>query len=116
MASSRSLSSVPHDRLPPLSPCETSDEALMVAEALGDVISHLRSSLDHRSLFSSGFNRKLVKRIECLDKVRDDFMEYSRALLQVEKEVVNEEIRSGAAGGAAVFPARGAARSRSGGW
>lgn len=116
MASSRSLSSVPHDRLPPLSPCESSDEALMVAEALGDVISHLRDSLDHRSLFSSGFNRKLVKRLEVLDRVRDDFMEYSRALLQVEKEVVDEEIRSGAASSAAVFQARGAAGSRSGGW
>lgn len=89
--------------LPYLRPCERSEDALIVAEALGDVISRLRSSLDHRSLFSSNYNKKIVKRIEILDQTRDDFMEYSRALLQIEKEVIDEENRTRAAGRPPVF-------------
>lgn len=87
----------------------------MVAGALGDVITQLRGSLDHRSLFSSGYNRKLSQRIEILDKVKDDFLEYSRALLQAEKEVIDEEIRAGAASRSSLFPPPGAPGGRSGG-
>lgn len=97
-----------------LAPCKSSDEALIVAGALGDVITQLRNSLDHRSLFSAQYNRKLSNKIELLDRVRDDFMEYSRALLQFEKEVVDEEIRAGAPGRAPLFQAAGAPGSRSG--
>ena len=69
--------------------CERSQDALFVAEALSAQIEHSRSSLDHRSLFSAGFNRKLVRRIEILDVVREEFLNLSHELLAAEREVVN---------------------------
>lgn len=68
--------------------CERSQDALMVAEALSAQIEHHRSSLDHRSLFSAGFNRKLVRRIEILDAVREEFLVLSHELLAAEREVL----------------------------
>lgn len=79
------------------------------------MIDKLRTSLDHRSLFSAAYNRKLVKRIEVLNKCRDDFMEYSRALLQAEKEVVDAELRAGAPSGSPLFSPCGASGGRPGG-
>lgn len=55
----------------PLNP----EEAIWVAEALSAQIEGLRSSLDHRSLFSAAFNRKLVRKIEVLDHVRAEYLD-----------------------------------------
>lgn len=68
--------------------CERSQDALFVAEALSAQIDHYRSSLDHRTLFSAGFNRKLVRRIEILDSVREEFLILSHELLEAEREVL----------------------------
>lgn len=68
--------------------CERSQDAMFVAEALSAQIEHYRSSLDHRTLFSAGFNRKLVRRIEILDAVREEFLILSHELLTAEREVV----------------------------
>lgn len=68
--------------------CERSQDALFVAEALSAQIEHYRSSLDHRTLFSAGFNRKLVRRIEILDSVREEFLNLSHELLAAEREVM----------------------------
>lgn len=68
--------------------CERSRDALWVAEALSAQIEHNRGGLAHRSLFSAGFNRKLVRKIEVLDAVREEFLELSRELLASEKEVI----------------------------
>lgn len=65
-----------------------SEDALTVAEALSAQIEQLRSALDHRSLFSAAYNRKLVRRIEVLDTVREEFLVLSRELLVAESEVV----------------------------
>lgn len=51
------------------------DEAIWVAEALSAQIEAQRSSLDHRSLFSAQFNRKLVRKIELLDRVRAEYLD-----------------------------------------
>lgn len=68
--------------------CQRHQDALFVAEALSAQIEHYRSSLDHRTLFSAGFNRKLVRRIEILDSVREEFLSLSHELLAAEKEVL----------------------------
>lgn len=68
--------------------CERSQDALFVAEALSAQIEHYRGSLDHRTLFSAGFNRKLVRRIEILDSVREEFLNLSHELLAAEREVM----------------------------
>lgn len=68
--------------------CERSQDAMFVAEALSAQIEHYRSSLDHRTLFSAGFNRKLVRRIEVLDSVREEFLVLSHELLTAEREVM----------------------------
>lgn len=72
----------------PFTPCERSQDALWVAEALSAQIAHHRGGLDHRSLFSAGFNRKLVRKIEVLDAVREEFLVLSRELLASEQEVL----------------------------
>lgn len=59
-----------------------------MAEALTGRIDQLRQSLDHRSLFSSAFNRTLVRKIEVLDSVREEFLVLSRELLKEEQEVI----------------------------
>lgn len=46
-----------------------------MAEALSAQIEAHRSSLDHRSLFSAAFNRKLVRKIELLDAVRAEYLD-----------------------------------------
>lgn len=51
------------------------EEAIWVAEALCSQIEALRSSLDHRSLFSAAFNRKLVRKIELLDRIRSRYLD-----------------------------------------
>lgn len=68
--------------------CERHQDALFVAEALSAQIEYYRSSLDHRTLFSAGFNRKLVRRIEILDAVREEFLSLSHELLVAEKEAI----------------------------
>ena len=55
----------------PLNP----EEAIWVAEALSTQIEAQRSCLDHRSLFSAAFNRKLVRKIEVLDAVRAEYLD-----------------------------------------
>lgn len=59
-----------------------------MAEALSAQIEHYRSALDHRSLFSAGYNRKLVRRIEILDSVREEFLVLSHELQAAEREVL----------------------------
>lgn len=51
------------------------EESIWVAEALSAQIDHLRETLDHRSLFSASFNRKLVRKIEVLDCVRAMYLD-----------------------------------------
>lgn len=51
------------------------EEALWVAEALSAQIEAQRGCLDHRSLFSAAFNRKLVRKIEVLDRVRGEYLD-----------------------------------------
>lgn len=70
------------------SACDRSQDALFVAEALSAQIEHYRSALDHRSLFSAGYNRKLVRRIEILDSVREEFLILSHELQAAEREVL----------------------------
>ena len=65
-----------------------SEDALIVSEALSAQIERLRDALDHRSLFSAAYNRKLVRRIEVLDTVRAEFLVLSRELLTAESEIV----------------------------
>lgn len=55
----------------PLNP----EEAIWVAEALSAQIEAQRNTLDHRSLFSAAFNRKLVRKIEVLDAVRAEYLD-----------------------------------------
>lgn len=69
-----------HDRI------RTPEEALWVADALSSQLTQLRSSLDHRSLFSMGFNRKLAKKIELLDQIREEYVLLSRDLHQQRQE------------------------------
>lgn len=63
-----------------LSACRTVDDALIVAEALSAQIEAHRNNLDHRSLFSAAYNRKLVKKIELLDHIRLGFLDYAGEL------------------------------------
>lgn len=63
-----------------LSACRTADDALIVAEALSAQIESHRNTLDHRSLFSAAFNRKLVKKIELLDLIRQGYLDYAGEL------------------------------------
>lgn len=58
----------------------TADDALVVAEALSAQIEAHRNTLDHRSLFSAAFNRKLVRKIELLDTIRQGYLDYAAAL------------------------------------
>ena len=58
-----------------------------MAEALSTQIEAQRNTLDHRSLFSAAFNRKLVRKIEVLDAVRAEYLDMaatSRREAQVE--------------------------------
>ena len=64
----------------------TSQDALWVAEALSAQISVLQGAADSRSLFSAGFNRKLIRKIEILDSVREQMLVVSRGLLADEEE------------------------------
>lgn len=69
-----------HDRI------RTPDEALWVVDALSSQVSQLRTSLDHRSIFSMGYNRKLARKIELLDQIREEFLILSRDLYQERQE------------------------------
>ena len=51
------------------------EEAIWIAEALSAQIESQRGCLDHRSLFSAAFNRKLVRKIEVLDHVRAEYLD-----------------------------------------
>lgn len=62
------------------------EEALWVADALSVQLQQLRQSLDHRSIFSMGYNRKLAKKIELLDQIREDYLLLSRDLHQQRQE------------------------------
>ena len=62
------------------SACKTAADALTVAEALSAQIESHRSALDHRSLFSAQFNRKLVRKIELLEAVRSEFVDLAAAM------------------------------------
>lgn len=63
-----------------LGACRTADDALIVAEALSAQIESHRNTLDHRSLFSAAYNRKLVKKIELLDLIRQGYLDYAGEL------------------------------------
>lgn len=63
--------------------CRTADEALIVAEALSAQIEAHRNTLDHRSLFSGAFNRKLTRKIELLTQVRESYLAYASELRSV---------------------------------
>lgn len=63
-----------------LAACRTADDALIVAEALSAQIESHRNTLDHRSLFSAAFNRKLVRKIELLDLIRQGYLDYAGEL------------------------------------
>lgn len=63
----------------------SADEALWVAEALSAQIEAHRSALDHRVLFSAGFNRKLAKKIEVLDLIRREYLDMSAAVRMASK-------------------------------
>lgn len=60
----------------------TPEEALWVADALAAQVTQLRSTLDHRSIFSMGYNRKLAKKIELIEQIREEYMILSRDLHQ----------------------------------
>lgn len=68
------------------------EEAIWVAEALSTQIEGLRSSLDHRSLFSAAFNRKLVRKIELLDNVRAEYLDMAA---QSRRAAQDEEAKYG---------------------
>lgn len=57
------------------SACKNAEDALTVAESLSAQIERHRDALDHRSLFSAQFNRKLVRKIELLEAVRSIFLD-----------------------------------------
>ena len=60
--------------------CRTSDDALIIAEALSAQIEAHRNTLDHRTLFSAAFNRKLSRKVELLDSVRLSFLDHAAEL------------------------------------
>ena len=68
------------------------EEALWSAEALSTQIEAQRGCLDHRSLFSAAFNRKLVRKIEVLDRVRGEYLYLSA---QTRREAQEEAAKYG---------------------
>lgn len=64
------------------------EEAIWVAEALSTQIEAQRGCLDHRSLFSAAFNRKLVRKIEVLDRVRGEYLDLAAQSRRQEQEEV----------------------------
>lgn len=62
------------------------EEAIWVAEALSAQIESHRSSLDHRSLFSAAFNRKLVRKIETLDVIRGEYLDMAAEARRASQE------------------------------
>lgn len=69
--------------------CQTSTEAMWAAEELSTRIEGLKATLDHRTIFSPGYNRNLAKRIELMEKLREAFMKQSRDFYQAAKEERN---------------------------
>lgn len=67
---------------------DRSAHALIVAEALSAQIDHHRDMLNHTSLFSAAFNRKVVRKIETLDHVRERLLEIASELHHAELEEV----------------------------
>lgn len=67
---------------------DQSFQALTLAEALSAQIDHQREMLDHRTLFSSAFNRKLSRKIEVLVQVRERCLEVASVLHDAEMEEV----------------------------
>ena len=67
-------------------PSLNAEEAIWVAEALSTQIEAQRGCLDHRSLFSAHFNRKLVRKIEVLDRVRGDFLDLAAKIRREAQE------------------------------
>lgn len=65
---------------------------LWVAEALSAQIERHRETLDHRSLFSAAFNRKLVRKIEVLDNVRAEYLDMAA---QARRDAQQEEAKYG---------------------
>lgn len=66
--------------------CATSEEALWAVEALSDQVGKLRHALEQRSIFSMGYNRKLARKIEFLDGLKDEYIILARDLQQASKE------------------------------
>lgn len=58
--------------------CKTSTEALWAAQELSTRIESLKATLEHRSIFSPGYNRNLAKRIELMERLQEAFMTQSR--------------------------------------
>lgn len=73
-------------------PSLNAEEALWVAEALSTQIEAQRGCLDHRSLFSAAFNRKLVRKIEVLDRVRGEYLDLAA---QARREAQEEAAKYG---------------------
>lgn len=73
-------------------PSLNAEEAVWVAEALSTQIEAQRACLDHRSLFSAHFNRKLVRKIEVLDRVRGEYLDLAA---QARREAQEEAAKYG---------------------
>lgn len=73
----------------PGSVCVSSQEALWVAEELSTRIESLKATLDHRSIFSPGYNRNLAKRIELMERIREAYMKQSRDFYLAAREDKN---------------------------
>lgn len=64
----------------------TSEQAMWVVDALATQVQQLRQALDHRSIFSMGYNRKLARKIELLDQIREDYLMLARDLHRAAQE------------------------------
>lgn len=51
------------------------EEAIWLAEALSAQLEGIRTSLGYRSMFSALYNRKLVRKMELLDRVRAEYLD-----------------------------------------
>ena len=67
-------------------PSLNAEEAIWVAEALSTQIEAQRGYLDHRSLFSAHFNRKIVRKIEVLDRVRGEYLDLAAQIRRKAQE------------------------------
>lgn len=69
--------------------CQTSQEAMWVAEELCARIEGLKETLAHRSIFSMGYNKTIARKIELLERVRESYLKQSRDFYLAAKEDKN---------------------------